>query len=394
VELNGGMVSAGALVFDQAQIKGTLDLSESRLTSAALSRVALATPPADRVEGEKQPEYDDVVLSLLDSRVNRILMPDREDYRPRGIIVLSRAHVGAYHDFSAAWPPHFDTRSRSTEGLAIDHLVLDGFTYDHLSNPSGAQPSQDGTPPADDRVGARRLTWLAGQKAGDIGKHFKPQPWVQLSSRLAAQGYLEDAKHISITRQRLVLSSSSTSFAQRLQGRILDLFALYGYNPWRTLLWMVFFVALFAGAWSWASGSCRQQGCFDESVFVVTNKDAYSAEKFKTTYPAFSALGYSFDVFIPFISFGYADHWRPNLSWGPIAHFDIPNPMHDGMHLENNTTLNAPDSVKAAKNDENLANINLTKGVVLYILMIVEMIIGLTLTSLAITGFTGLLRSD
>ena len=45
---------------------------------------------------------------------------------------------------------------------------------------------------------------------------------------------------------------------------------------------------------------------------------------FPRTYPPFNALSYSLDVFVPFVSFGYEDHWRPNAAWEPIA--DVPVP--------------------------------------------------------------------
>ena len=35
---------------------------------------------------------------------------------------------------------------------------------------------------------------------------------------------------------------------------------------------------------------------------------------FGRTYPAFNPLAYSLDVFVPFVSFGYEDHWRPKVS--------------------------------------------------------------------------------
>ena len=38
--------------------------------------------------------------------------------------------------------------------------------------------------------------------------------------------------------------------------------------------------------------------------------------------------------------------------------------------------------------------ISITLGGVLYVLVVLEMLLGLVLTSLAVTGFTGLLRSE
>jgi hypothetical protein len=157
---------------------------------------------------------------------------------------------------------------------------------------------------------------------------------------------------------------------------ILDLFALYGYNPWRTVMWMAVFVLLFAGVWAWAASYCERSSCLDETVFVVSNRDAYTQERFERSYPDFHPLAYSFDVFVPFISFGYEDHWRPNLNWGVLA--ELPDPT-------------ASFRPGGQRND---GYVTITIGGILYVLGILEMILGLVLTSLLVTGFTGLLRGE
>ena len=88
-------------------------------------------------------------------------------------------------------------------------------------------------------------------------------------------------------------------------------------------------------------------------------------------YPAFAPLAYSFDVFIPFVDFGYKEHWRPAVSYRPLAEVPLP----DLPWLRQRT-------------------LTLTLGIVLYVLYVLEMLIGLVLTSLAVTGFTGLLKGD
>ena len=84
-------------------------------------------------------------------------------------------------------------------------------------------------------------------------------------------------------------------------------------------------IILFAGFWAWSASNCAKPGCFDETVFVTARRDAFSTERFTARYPAFHPLAYSFDVFVPFVSFGYEDHWRPNMSYGPIATWRLPH---------------------------------------------------------------------
>jgi hypothetical protein len=381
VELNGGLQTTGALVFDQARIRGACDLSASRLTSVALSDERRSgEPPASTGREGTEEQRSELALSLVDAEIGRLEMPARAEDRPRGIVDLSRAHVGSYVDYAAAWPPDRNLRGRSRDGRDIDHLVLDGFTYEHLSNPAGTE-LKSGAAHQPSRVGARRVLWLEGQEEHDLSDHFKPQAWMQLAHRLAAQGYHDDARAITIARRRRELKSHSTTAGQRWQGRILDLFALYGLNPWRTVLWMAVTIFSFAGVWSWAAGHCREQGCFDENVFVVSNRDAYTQDTFARSYPGFNALAYSLDVFVPFVSFGYEDHWRPNMQWEPVAKLELPDVERlFGRAGEAGTGLPAWGSLAV------------TKGGILYGLVVVEMLMGLILTSLAVTGFTGLLR--
>ncbi len=381
VQLGAGMQSVGALVFDQARIRGVLDIRDGELCSAAISRTTTQGGPRPGASRGEDARFDDIAISLVDAEIGRLQMPQGVANRPKGIIDLSRAQAGSYEDFAAAWPPSLQERHLSEDGRDIDHLVLDGFCYEHLSNPSGAGRTSTA---AGERVAGPRLRWLEGQNARDLDEHFKPQSWVQLGTRLEAQGYHDDAREILIARRRRERMSRSATSGQRLQGAILDVFALYGYNPWRTVLWMVVFVLGFAAVWGWAARSCADPGCRDESAFVITNRDAYTPNNFRASYPPFNSLGYSFDMFVPFVSFGYADHWRANVSWKPFA--SIPLPIGDRAA----TTVQGSRSGSAEERDR----LTLTVGGLLYVLGIVEIILGLVLTSLAVTGFTGLLARD
>lgn len=369
--LDGGFSTEGGVVLDHAVIDGTLDLSASNIVSAAIRRAGAPRKPShDEVLDSR---YDEAAISLVDARLDRLVMPENANERPRGIVDFSRARVGSFEDVAAAWPPPLsrrrgDLRCRTADGRDIDHLVLDGFLYDHLEHPTGL-------------VGASRLrgvsaakmrtAWLEGQSAEDLNEHFKPQAWLELSKRLAAQGYHEDARDIAITLRRRHRRSASASRGARLQGWFLDVFALYGFNPWRTVLWMVLMVGLFAAIWSAAARECGRSGCKDEQVFVMALKGNFGQDdaKAEANYPDFNALAYSFDVFVPFIDFGYESHWRPNERFYPLIEWRAPELpwLTGGM-------------------------ISVTAGGLLYALYVLEMLIGIVLTSLAVTGFTGLLR--
>lgn len=378
--LDGGFRATGAVTLDHAQVDGTIDLSGSQIVSAKLARGD--APSNTNYDPVLEQRYDEVAISLVDARADRLVMPHVANDRTRGIIDLSRAHVGSYEDAATAWPPPAygrgsETRGRTSDGRDIDHLVLDGFIYEHLENPAG-QPS-DGEPAAKrERNAARmRTRWLEGQSSMDLDRHFKPQAWMQVARRLSAQGYHDEAREIAIARRRRQRRSVSAGRLQRLQNWLLDVFALYGFNPWRTVIWMMFFVLSFGAVWSFAATGCAERDCKDEQVFVMALKGNFGQNdaKSEANYPAFSAIAYSFDVFVPFVDFGYEGHWRPRLSYRPLV--DIPAPQW----LASGDGGGAP-------------HVTITAGVLLYIFYVLEMIIGLVLTSLAITGFTGMLNTE
>jgi hypothetical protein len=367
--LDGGFSTQGGIVLDRAEIDGTLDLSASRIKSAALGRAGAGAPKTH--DEMLSARYDAIALSLVDARLDRLVMPDTAEDRSQGIIDLSRAHVGSYEDAAAAWPAP-ESRWTRREHNDLDHLVLDGFVYDHLEMPTGLPPQQGGRAR---RAGAARMRirWLEAQSHNDLIQHFKPQAWVHLSRRLAAQGYHDDAREIAIERRRRQRRSASVTRGARLQSWLLDVFALYGFNPWRTVLWMTAFVMLFAGVWWWAAQGCERDTCKDETVYAMSLKGNYGQDdkSAEERYPGFSPLAYSLDVFLPFVNLGYKEHWRPRTSYLTLA--SVPLPGAD-LHGQQELTV--------------------TVGGILYVLYVAEMLVGLILASLAVTGFAGILRGE
>jgi hypothetical protein len=366
--LDGGFSTQGGIVLDRAEIDGTLDLTASRIKSAVLGRAgAAATKTHDEMLSAR---YDTVALSLVDARLDRLVMPGTAEDRSQGIIDLSRARVGSYEDAAAAWPPP-GRRRALREHNDLDHLVLDGFVYEHLKTPTGLPPQAGRAR----RAGAAgmRIRWLEAQSHNDLIQHFKPQAWVHLSRRLAAQGYHDDAREIAIERRRRQRRSASVTRGARLQGWLLDVFALYGFNPWRTVLWMTAFVMLFAGVWWWAAQGCERDSCKDETVYAMSLKGNYGQDdkSAEEKYPGFSPMAYSLDVFLPFVNLGYKEHWRPRTSYWVLA--DVPLPGAE-LHGQQQLTV--------------------TVGGILYVLYVLEMLVGLILASLAVTGFAGLLRGE
>ena len=390
--LSDGFKATGGIVLDQTEVDGVVDFQGSNIECAYHYRSG--TTVSLRDQDELVAIFDRTAVSFVDARLGRLQMPEKPEFRPVGIIDFSRAQVGTFEDYADAWPPPVDRkrpketgRSLDELGLDIDHLILDGFSYEHLENPSGLLP---GDPRSRSMSTAKsRLNWLFGQSEIDLYDHFKPQAWVQLSKRLDAQGFHEDARQLSIERRRWHRRSQSVKKLTQLQSYLLDLFALFGFNPWRTIGWMCVFVILFSGIWYTAAMNCTRSGCTDETVYVRSEYGRFSGDPatFQRTYPQFHALAYSFDLFIPIINFGYQDYWRPNIRYGPITSWKLPDSVSELARYVTDRGSGEPSGT-------NSFIVHITWGGILYVLSIVEMILGLVLSSLAITGFTGLLRQD
>jgi hypothetical protein len=356
----------GGVRFRGADIKGQLSLTDSSITSAMLARKRSTDPlppvPADANDSGTA-LWTSLALDLREARVGHLTMPERLDNRPQGIIDLSRARIGTFTDFKAAWPPKVDRKTRACverpcdeNGRDADHLVLDGFEYEHLDNPDGLPLGETGA------VAEARRDWLLGQSRDDVFERLKPQPWRQLGKILAKQGYEDDARKISIQRRISQRHAKGMWLGARALNRALHWLADYGFNPWKTIGWAAGVVAVFAllywGVAAKYSGP-EQPLAFNEVVFVQTlaadfspgfQSNAEAKQELLKVYPRFDPLMYSLDVFLPLVDLGIEKYWRANT----------------GTWL----------------------------GVALYYLSVLEGIIGAALLLLIVTGFTGLLTRD
>ncbi|HUS97401.1 MAG TPA: hypothetical protein VMX97_11725, partial [Hyphomicrobiaceae bacterium] len=320
IALNGGFQTIGGVALDRVRAGGRCDLDRSHMKSAVIASGMTTEPglqniPASRRQMPRLKVMDGyccIVFSIRDATMGELRMPRAGSERPKGIVDFSRAKVDVFEDWAATWPPRAEKRA-VLDGMDADHIVLDGFHYGYLKNPSGSE--------CDERAGLRnarpgrqRIGWLAGQSASPARDRFVSQPWLQLANQLRGQGYRHDATLINIERCRREGKFRGAPLLWRVGSRVMDWTAVFGFRPGRTLAWMVCLMVVFAGIWSWASSSCREAGCFDGQVYVMTQRGAFTGHDLRETYPAFHPLGYSVDRFVPLLNLGYADRWRVNTN--------------------------------------------------------------------------------
>ena len=142
-----------------------------------------------------------------------------------------------------------------------------------------------------------RLQWLELQ--ADRGGGMATQPYEQLAAVYDRMGHENDAVTIRVAKQRALRHQRHRLSAGRGLSALLYWTIRYGWAPWRAVIIGMFVVALSAALFAVADGA-----------FVSTN-DA----------PPFFAPAFALDTFLPFVNLGQEEHWRPdpNADWSLLG---------------------------------------------------------------------------
>ncbi|MEM7244997.1 MAG: hypothetical protein AAF533_06605 [Acidobacteriota bacterium] len=253
VLLREGFRSEGEVQLISAKIGGNLECTAG----------VFINPDGDSINADQVRVDGSVFLRHFQSE-GRIDLTDgtvgswfefRSVKNPRQVVLdLESAHVGTLFDEARSWPPI---------------ILLDGFTYDHLSRRSPLTSDE-------------RLDWLTRADTP-----FTPQPYEQLARMLTAMGHEAEARTILIAKEkaRLQVSSPLTRWARRV---LLGWTIAYGHRPWQVLFCVIPIVV--CGWFRFRHG--RRQGWF-----IDTSEDL----------PEFDAFMYSVDTFFPITNFGQAN---------------------------------------------------------------------------------------
>jgi hypothetical protein len=204
-------------------------------------------------------------LNLQQARAAALfLLPEKP---PEGIVDLSAAKVGSFHDDQTTWPWR---------------LRLRGFVYDSLAN---------------EVVSVRaRLGWLRLHEDG-----YAPQPYEQLAAAYRRDGRDEAARRVLIAKQwrRRRWFNPWNWLLYATVG--------YGYRTWLALVWLL--ITLWAG--TNALDQAQQEG------LLAPAKENPSQQ------PSFHPLTYALDLLLPIVNLGQEGAWIPRgwaerWTWGLI----------------------------------------------------------------------------
>ncbi|MBE1533496.1 hypothetical protein [Actinomadura algeriensis] len=238
-----GFTAEGRVQLGGASVGGQLDLQGARLLNPGHQALDLEAARASEL----------------------ILMPAAP---PDGLVNLTNAQVGIFHDEQATWP-------------AV--IRLEGFTYDSL---------------VDDAVDAReRLRWLTRNRSG-----YKPQLYDQLAAAYRRAGQEEAARQVAIAKQRH--RRQVLGLGGKLANWLLYVTVGYGYRTRLAAAWLIGLLGV---------GTC---------VFAYAHPSAMTRSN--PNGPTFNAFAYTLDVLLPVIDLGQQKAWHPQgaamyCSWLLIA---------------------------------------------------------------------------
>jgi hypothetical protein len=180
-----------------------------------------------------------------------------------GVLDLTAAKVGSYHDNRAFWP---------------QKLQLDGFVYDAIEGASAKE----------------RLEWLRRNEGG-----YSPQIYEQLAAAYHRAGHDENARRILIAKQRR--RSAEGNFADKLWGFLLDWTVGYGYRTWLALVWLAGLLVLGTVLFGY-----------------IYAGDLAPANK--ATSPPFQPFLYTLDLLLPVASLHQRDGW---IAYGAVLWWSV-----------------------------------------------------------------------
>jgi hypothetical protein len=151
----------------------------------------------------------------------------------------------------------------------------------------------------------QRLNWIRLSSPP-----LAPQPYRQLTSVYRQAGMEQEARRVAIAQRNDLRLAPGMSLPHRAGNWLLDKTIKHGYQPLRAVgLLAIVYLAMLLTFWA-----AQHHG----GLIVPADGTRAAATACTSGYPCFYPAGYAFDTVVPVISLGQASHWRINAAapWG------------------------------------------------------------------------------
>jgi hypothetical protein len=308
--LQDGFTAAGTVFLQSASVAGSLWLGLGK--------------PAEDNAGKLAGEPAKTALDATGAHITQKLWwwPTQQ---VTGLVILEDATVGQLEDSwvkdgrdrpNGYWPPAADGKLR-----------LDGFTYTRFGGQQagldqrlmwiGSQLKPSGGRERIKRmvsaVLAPRQAWLEAKhrRAERRARHFAPQPYWQLATVYQQAGQDREARAVALARRRDLRLYGNLTWYRRVLNWLLDKTIQYGYQTWRALAGIAVLYAAVLAIFSYAQ---HRSGLIVPIQSITGLHPKPTADGCTSNYPCFSAAGYAIDTVIPLINVHQADYWGPDAS--------------------------------------------------------------------------------
>jgi hypothetical protein len=342
LRLKGTDEDGNALVADRIKVSGSVFLGPSKLSCSKRGSIAegAVSLRSARVGGSLELKPEKLAGNDAEGKQKVALdlagasITDDFVWEPgqavRGEVILNDAKIGQLKD-NLKLDPNGHWPS-ACDGL----LRLDGFTYNRISEePKTALEKRlawIGSPDKPIRTNKRRI--------------FTTQPYEQLESVYDKAGQDTEARKVAIARRRDLRRYGDLTPYRKVGNWLLDNSIRYGYRTWRAV---VALAVLYAAAFVIFSIAQHHTQLMIPTMQQGLNP-VPTAMHCTSNYPCFYPAAYAIDTVVPIIDVRQATYWSPNghAPWGHV----------------------------------------------LAIFTWVSIVLGWILATLAVAGYTGLLRRD
>ncbi len=386
LNLQAATIASHVYFADRFHVLGTLDLISTKIDGKLTINGATI--------GSKKGHWAD----LNSASINGVLDLGAIDWGETALD-LRGANAGSLSDLGA----HFWPRGRFLRRLAWfcwwrprlpswprkGRLYMDGFTYERFVDPLTGSSSVDTS-------FELRRAWLDLRFTDWLSRpsQFRPQPHTQCAKVLQASGHSRDARLIRHDRERLWAESTETAFLLKPFFWVFNILAGYGFKTYRAFAWAL---AIWLAAVPFYHVAYQNGRMFPDNPLVMeryeascdtgkgmpdTIADELSSNKAAFPgYEGFDPIVYSLDVFVPLMEFGQTAKWRP---WGQLL---------DGVQCTHEQAGLGLPLIPVAVTDLVRPHIEriVNDGWLPWIYWL-QVIFGWLLTTIVITGLSGLLQ--